>query len=372
MRSANILIDKNALIHNLEQIKKQAPNAQVLAMVKSNAYGHGVKWVLDGLKDADAFGVATFLEALEINDLYQKKVTGKKPIVLIEGVFSEQEWQKAVDYDFGMVIHCEQQVQWAEAYLPNSNSFSQTVWLKYNTGMNRLGFDKKKLPSIAKRLFQKGYRLILISHFACSDDKNHPMNDEQITAFDNMLTLLKQTIDPNIGGSLCNSAGIINFSNHHYDWIRPGIALYGASPFAHKTAKSLGLKPVMTFCAKIMAVHQLMAGECVGYGALWQAKNDAKIAIVSIGYGDGYPRVVKNAYITLKQDNKEYQAPIIGRVAMDMLMIDVSLLPDTIDVGCDAVLWGQAPSVDEVANCADTIGYELLCQTTIRPNRFLV
>lgn len=372
MRTANIIINKRALADNLQHIKNQAPNAKVLAMVKSNAYGHGVDYVLEGLAKADAFGVATFAEALEIYQSYQKNPAYTKPIVLIEGVFSEEEWQQAIEYDFAMVVHCDEQVQWAKDYTPKAGSFSQTIWLKYNTGMNRLGFNEKQIIDVAKNLTEKGYQLILTSHFACADDENHLMNQKQIDAFDDMLALLKQTISPNIGGSLCNSAGIFRFAKQHHDWVRPGIALYGASPFADKSANMLGLKPVMTLCAKIMAIHHLQAGEHVGYGALWQALSAAKIAIVSIGYGDGYPRVVQHAYVTLQHNEQTYQTPIIGRVAMDMLMIDISGLPNTIDVGCDVILWGDTPTVDEVANFAGTIGYELLCHTTIRPKRLLV
>lgn len=238
--------------------------------------------------------------------------------------------------------------------------------------MSRLGFDTQHVPSVAKALHDKGYELILTSHFACADDIAHPLNAKQITKFNEMLCLLQTTICPTIKGSLCNSAGIINFPHAHHDWVRAGIALYGASPVANKTAKALNLQPVMSFCAKIMAIHELNQGDSVGYGGLWTADKYARIGVISIGYGDGYPRVVKGAWLMVIKDNQSYPAPIIGRVAMDMMMIDLTHLPYTIDVDDDVVLWGDSPSVDEIATCAGTISYELFCRTTARPTRVLI
>lgn len=372
MRTATLTIDQSALSANLAVIRSQVPPATgVLAMIKANAYGHGVANVLPSLMTADGFGVATFNEGQEVYQICQD-LGQSKPIVLIEGVFNEDEWERACELGFGCLIHCREQADWALNHVPQADSPTRTIWLKYNTGMNRLGFGRDEILPIAKALHDKGYRLILTSHFACADDKAHPLNKQQITAFDSLLNELQSTLDPSIQGSLCNSAGIFNFPQVHHHWVRAGIALYGGSPVAKNTANALNLRPAMSLTAKVMAIHQLNAGETVGYGALWQAVQPSRIGIVSIGYGDGYPRVVKGAWVTLIQDKKTYQAPIIGRVAMDMLMIDLTALPCDVGAGADVVLWGASPTADEIAGCADTISYELFCRLTGRAMRLLV
>lgn len=368
MRNTYITIDHAALAHNLHTIYHQVPtHTKVLAMVKADAYGHGISHTLDGLMAADGFGVATLNEALAV-DTHCQHVKQDKLIVLIEGVFSADEWQIAIKRNFSVLIHHQEQLAWALNSPPSPNSRTNTVWLKYNTGMNRLGFDQDDALKAAKALHDKGYQLILTSHFACADDKNHPNNAKQIERFDSLLNTLKTTISPNIQGSLCNSAGIFNFACAHYDWVRAGIALYGATAVTHQTSDKLSLLPVMKFSAKIMATHQLCAGESVGYGALWTATKPTRIGVVSAGYGDGYPRVVQDAWVSINKNNIDYKAPIIGRVAMDMLMIDISDLDD-VGLGDVVTLWGGMPSVDEIAGCAGTISYELLCKTSYRPIR---
>lgn len=368
MRYAHIDIDQSALAHNLSTLNNflSAPT-KLLAMVKADAYGHHVPLVLDGLMAADGFGVATFAEGLQVYRHCQQK-SQDKLIVLMEGVFSADEWQRAIKHHFAVLVHCQAQLDWALTNLPEPQSRSNTIWLKYNTGMNRLGFDKSTVIKAAKALYDKGYRLILTSHFACADDKHHPSNDAQICAFDDTLRQLKSSICPTIQGSLCNSAGIINFAHAHYDWVRAGIGLYGTSPVLDKTHDALALKPVMHFFAKIMAIHQLQAKEAVGYGALWRADKPSRIGVVSVGYGDGYPRVVQDAWVTLIKGNQHHRAPIVGRVAMDMLMVDLTHLMDA-QIGDTVVLWGNSPCVAQIASCANTIAYELLCKTTKRPTR---
>lgn len=195
------------------------------------------------------------------------------------------------------------------------------------------------------------------------------MNALQITRFNDALTKI-QRMDATIQASLCNSAGIFNFPAQHHHWVRAGIALYGAKPVSHATAKELGLKPAMTLSAKIMAIHTLNAGDAVGYASLWTAASRHQIAIVSIGYGDGYPRVVDGAKVAVTDSHGEvHLRPIIGRVAMDMLMIDVQDL--AVEIGCDVELWGSSVHIDEIALSASTIGYELMCRLTTRPDRAL-
>ncbi len=370
MRTATVTIDPKALTHNLSQVKKLAPKSKVLAMVKANAYGHGISMVLPALQQADAIGVASFTEAVEARHLGWDKGIG-----LVEGVFSAEEWQQAIDYDCGCVIHHQPQLDWALANVPSVHSPTRTVWLKYNTGMNRLGFDYQQTINAATQLHEAGYQLILTTHFANADDSSHPLNTKQIQRFDEMLGLLKKTISADIQGSLCNSAGLINFPAYQYDWVRPGIMLYGSSPVIDKSAFELDLQPAMEFSARIMALSTVNNGDAIGYGSRWVAQQPTTTALVSIGYGDGYPRVVNDdTYVSVLAKEvdgttKSYLCPVRGRVAMDMIVIDVSHLPADIALDSKVILWGDAPHVDEVAANAGTIGYELLCRLSIRPER---
>lgn len=367
MRKATITIESAALSHNLIQVKKRTPTAKVLAMVKANAYGHGIAAVLPALQQADGIGVASFTEALEARELGWDKMLG-----LIEGVFSATEWQQALDHDCSCVIHHQPQLDWALENIPAIDSPARTVWLKYNTGMNRLGFDDDQLIQAAKHLYKAGYQLILTTHFANADDRNHPLNTVQIQRFTNMLDYLREHISQDIKGSLCNSAAIINFPEYAYDWVRPGIMLYGSSPVIHRSASALHLEPVMSFSAQIMALQTIKAGEAVGYGSRWVAEEETRTALVSVGYGDGYPRVISSdAYVCVidKDSQQSYHCPIRGRVAMDMIVIDISSTPATLALDSEVILWGSAPHVDEVASHAGTIGYELLCRLSARPIR---
>lgn len=381
MRNASITINSAALTHNLSQVIKKIPEkTKVLAMVKADAYGHGVKHCILSLQQADALGVACFDEAKQIRSL-----GWQKGIVLIEGVFSQQEWAESIEADCQSIIHHQKQVQWALDQLPAADSACRTLWLKLNTGMNRLGFEPEEIVAVAKTLVGAGYNLILTSHFANADRPDHPSNANQIKIFTEALTELREQVDSNIKASLCNSAGILNFPECHFDWVRPGIMLYGSTPLEGISAQDLQLKPVMTFAASLMAIHNIAAGAPVGYGSRFVANRSIVKGIVSIGYGDGYPRVVDgSAWVTVKQmasDSTEsettisYKCPVIGRVAMDMIAIDLTEVPNP-TVGYKVVLWGDPeqaePSVDEIANSAHTLGYELLCRVTQRPTRVVI
>ncbi|MDO5652391.1 MAG: alanine racemase [Moraxella sp.] len=364
-RGTAINIHGNAICHNTRTIKnKLAPTVRLLAMVKANAYGHGATDVIPFMQDADAFGVASFAEAVQIAPITQK------PIVLIEGAFHQDEWQQAIMQDFGCVLHSFEQLAWALEYMPQDGTFARSIWLKYNTGMNRLGFGDDKIIQVAKALHDKGYGLILTSHFACADEPTHPLNQQQINKFNHALQSIRQ-FAPNTKGSLCNSAGVFAFGNEHHDWVRTGIALYGSSPFVDISAAQLGLLPAMTLSAKIMATHTLQAGESVGYGSLWTADKPSRIGVVSIGYGDGYPRVVQGAMVSVIHGTSTHSVAIIGRVAMDMLMIDLTDMP-TLTINDTVILWGSTPSIDDIARCANTIGYELMCRLTHRPTRTII
>ena len=377
MRSCNITINTKALRHNICAIRTRLPkHTRLLAMVKANGYGHGMNTIAPFMADADAFGVASLSEALIL-----RQVTDK-PIVLIEGVFSKQEWQVAMAHNFSVLIHQERQLDWLLAEPPNSfdevNGGADcpapnrhTIWLKYNTGMNRLGFDKNSVILAAKQIWTHcpDCELILTSHFACADDCEHPLNAKQIALFDEVLTIIRKDY-PNTKASICNSAGLINFPKCHYDWVRVGIALYGASPVSHLSAEELDLRPVMTLSARLMAIHDIESQETVGYGGQWSAQRTARIGVVSIGYGDGYPRIVSDARACIHTKLGVATVSIIGRVAMDMLVLDLTDLPSAC-LGDEVVLWGDAPHIDEVAMTAGTISYELMCRLTTRPERLI-
>lgn len=386
MRHASITLNSAALTHNLNQVINKIPEkTQVLAMVKADAYGHGVRHCVPGLQQADALGVACFDEAKQIRDL-----GWQKGVVLIEGVFSQQEWAESIEAKCQSIVHHQNQVQWALANLPTADSPCRTIWLKLNTGMNRLGFEPEEIVAVAKTLVDAGYNLILTSHFANADRPDHPSNANQIKVFTDALTQLREQVDGHIKASLCNSAGIINFPECHFDWVRPGIMLYGSTPLEGISTQELQLKPVMTFSASLMAIHNIAAGAPVGYGSRFVANRPIVKGIVSIGYGDGYPRVVDgSAWVTVKPQPSEgdrdsstgakeavsYKCPVIGRVAMDMIAIDLTEVPNP-TVGYQVTLWGDPdksePSVDEIANSAHTLGYELLCRVTQRPTRVVI
>ncbi len=278
-----------------------------------------------------------------------------------------------IAHDISCVIHHEPQLEWALQNIPPANSATNVVWLKYNTGMNRLGFNAEGVMTAAKRLHEAGYQLILATHFANADNRDHPLNAMQIQRFTDVLNALQESISADIKGSLCNSAGTVNFSDHHYDWVRPGIILYGSSPVIDKSAQELDLQPVMSFSAQIIALQTVKANDAIGYGSRWIAQQDTRTALVSVGYGDGYPRVVtEDAYVTVIDSATDisYPCAVVGRVAMDMIVIDVSTVPEDVALlNSQVILWGDAPRIDEVAVHADTISYELLCRLTMRPKR---
>lgn len=354
MRQATVYIDSEALQYNLNRVKQLAPTAKIVSMVKANAYGHGIKDCLAALSETDAFGVACLEEALEIRDLgYQQMIT------LIEGVFSENEMQIIIDQNIECVIHQQQQIEWLlthkEAYIDQGLK----VWVKLNSGMNRLGFKINEIIEVINTLKSEGFTCVLVMHFANADMENHPLNEQQINQF----LQVKKACSP-ILASCCNSAALYQWPELNFDFVRPGIMLYGASPFAEKSVRVLDLKPVMTLTAEVIALNHIQTGESVGYGSTFIADKEMDLAIVSIGYGDGYPRAFfKQNYVAIQGKS----CRVIGRVAMDMIAIDVTGLNTAI--GTEVELWGKNRLVDDVAEANGTIGYELLCRLTTRPKR---
>jgi alanine racemase len=348
VRPAFLEINHLALQHNLQQIKKLTPNSAVIAMVKANAYGHGVAEVVPGLADADAFGIASLEEALELQTL---KV--KKPIILMAGFFSEDELDEIAQQEFEMVVHNHFQLEVLEK---NKLPHPVNVWLKIDTGLRRLGFMPHEVKAVYQRLKNciNVNKIRLLTHFIEPDAK--ALTEEQL------LTFNQSTADIPAERSLANSAAILAWPQTYYEWVRPGIMLYGISPFSEKIGQDHLLKPVMTLHSQLMAVQHIIKGDKVGYCGTWTSPEDMAIGIVAIGYGDGYPRHAKNGTPVLVNGKR---VPLVGRVSMDMLAVDLRSQPHA-KVGDPVVLWGDGLPIEIVAHHADTIAYELTCKVTDR------
>lgn len=345
------VIDLNALQQNLQSLQQTAPGSKVLAVVKANAYGHGMVKVAETLQDVHAFGVARLNEALILRD-----AGIKKPIVLLEGFFNNSDLHTLVAKNLQSVVHSEQQV---DAILKADLAKPLQVWLKLDTGMHRLGFPPEQFDSVYQRLQNSKniqQPINLITHFNCADELDNPITALQIKLF-------KQHIKNNSGlNSLANSAATLAWPEAHSDIIRPGIALYGVSPFADKSAEDFQLKPVMTLKSRLIAVREHHAGDSVGYGANWTAKQDTKLGVVAVGYGDGYPRMAPEGTPVLVNGRL---VPIVGRVSMDMLTVDLGLNSSD-QVGDDVTLWGEGLPATQVAKHIGTIAYELVTKLTSR------
>ncbi|KGP63671.1 alanine racemase [Legionella norrlandica] len=351
-RPTRLVIEPSALVHNLSQIRHLAPGKKIIAMVKANAYGCGVREVapvLDGR--VDAFGVACLEEALAIRALGVET-----PCILFQGVFSSDELSVATKNKFACVLHHSQQVQWL---INTPLSTPLKVWVKINTGMHRLGFKAHELQNILEALQACPWvdkNIGLMTHLACADEPHRPENQKQISLFQEI------SIPGFSERSIANSAAIISFPDSHADVVRPGIMLYGVSPFANQTAWDLGLIPVMRFISAISAIHDNPSFAQVGYGGTWKSDKASRIGIVAAGYGDGYPRHISENTPVWVRGREVF---IVGRISMDMLAIDLTNHPD-IEVGDVVELWGAHILVERVAKSAGTIGYELLCQISER------
>ena len=350
-RGTQATIDTEALKHNLITIRQQAPHSRIWAVVKANGYGHGAIPVARALTDVDGFAVATFAEAVEL-----REAGISQPVLLLEGCVSPEQTRQAVEKRLEMVIHGENQLTWLTGIADLSTT---RIWLKVDTGMHRLGLTPETALHWAHVLtHEHNSPVAFITHFACADMPEHPLNHIQIESFSPFRCSGNEF-------SMANSAAIFAFPQSHGHWLRPGIALYGASPLADRSAEQLKLLPAMTLTAPIIAIHQVPKGHSVGYGANWQAEQDSIIATLAIGYGDGYPRHAGNGVSTWING---HIAPIVGRVSMDMLTIDITGIPG-VTTGDKVELWGQHLSVDQVAREIGTIGYELLTRLSARIER---
>lgn len=351
IKSATATIDLPALVHNFFAIKKIAPSSKILAVLKANAYGHGLERIAKALPQADAFGVARIDEALAL------RAGGVvKPLVLLEGFFTGDDLAVLAVNNLQTIVHHEEQLRAIEhAKLDRPLK----VWLKVDTGMHRLGIYPEQFDVFYQRLKLSPNvqnDIVIMSHLGCADDRSNGSTEQQLALFDSLSSSF-----PN-EKSMANSAGILAWPKSHYQWIRPGLMLYGISPLVNSDPIVSPVLPVMTLQASLIAIKQINANEKVGYGGNWQSTHKTTIGVIAIGYGDGYPRHAPNGTPVLLNGRR---VPMVGRVSMDMITVDLGPKP-TDKVGDVATLWGKDLAVTEIADYATTIPYELLCNISRR------
>ncbi|MFP6793466.1 MAG: alanine racemase [Pseudomonadales bacterium] len=350
-RQATAIIDLDAIRHNFDQAKQRAPASKVMAVVKADAYGHGASKVAQALVGADAFGVARVSEAVKLRE------SGiGQPICLLEGVNDPEELNLASVYELQVVLH-----NWEQLELLATRGARRHAWVKVDTGMGRLGFSVEETPSVLQKLGHQGL-LGLMTHLADAGDKKSTTTGHQIAR----ITSLANSLD--VPGSevlsIANSGGVLALHNPPGDWVRPGLMLYGASPFDDLDPIP-SLHAAMSFGAPVIAVRTIRQGESVGYGGVWTADKDSTIAVIAVGYADGYPREIAQGAPVLVNG---VRYPLVGRVSMDMICVQLDMA-HSVKVGDRAILWGDDLPVEEIADKAGTIPYTLLCGVTARVNR---
>lgn len=351
-------VDLSAIAHNFQYIRqKVGPSAKIMPMVKANAYGHGLIDVTHALPEADAFGVATINEAIRL-----RKSGITQAIFVMCGFRHPSEIQEFDDFQLTAVIHHPDQVTWLEQAAVQQ-PFS--AWMKMDTGMHRLGMTPDEFAFCYKRLLRCPSiktPVGVMTHMA-SADYDQDFTREQLTIFHQLVD------DYGIPLSVCNSAGVLNLGNVPYHLSRPGIMLYGVTPIAAQTGQSIGLKPAMTLTSYIISYRTVMSGESIGYGRAWVAPENTPVGIVTAGYGDGYPRHAISGTPVIIHGRR---CPIVGRISMDMLAVDLRPVSGKVQIGDEVILWGAGLAVEEVASFADTIPYEVLCQLTDRVTRQVI
>lgn len=354
MKAATAVIDRRALRHNLQRIRHLAPQSRVVAVVKANAYGHGLLEAAHSLQDADYYGVARLGEALAL------RAGGVlKPILLLEGFFAAEDLPLLVQHGIETAIHSHEQL----AALENATLAAPLrTWLKIDTGMHRLGIAPEDASSFHQRLSQCANALQpvnMMSHFSRADEPESDYTLKQLHVFQSV------TQDKPGLKSIAASGGTLLWPSSHLDLVRPGIILYGVSPLASAEASGFGLLPAMTLTSSLIAVREHRAGEPVGYGGRWISERDTRLGVVAIGYGDGYPRSAPNG-TPVRVNGRE--VPIVGRVSMDMISVDLG--PDALDkVGDEAILWGASLPVERIAAFTGLSAYELITTLTSRVAR---
>ncbi len=351
-RPISATIHTQALRHNLQRMREAAPDANVWAVVKANAYGHGIERVFEGLRGADGFAL------LDLDEAQRVRALGwRGPILLLEGVFERRELELCSRLNLWHTVHCDEQIDMLALHKTHE---PHRVFLKMNSGMNRLGFAPARYRAAWTRLnaLPQVDEISLMTHFSDADGPRGIAHQ--------MARFAEATRDLPGERTLSNSAAILRHAQElgvRADWVRPGIAVYGSAPdYPERSASDWQLQPAMTLAAKVIAVQQLQAGDSVGYGSSFVAEQAMRIGIVACGYADGYPRICPTGTSVLVDG---IRSRTLGRVSMDMLAVDLSGLPQS-GFGSTVTLWGRAGngallSIDEVAAQAGTVGYELMC-----------
>jgi alanine racemase len=347
------IVDTQALRHNLRRVRALAPGSRVMAVVKANAYGHGLVPTARALAEADGCAVARLDEALALRSA---GLSGR--ILLLEGVFSESQLAAAAEHGLELMVHTLEQVALLERRAASAAT-ALRLWIKIDTGMNRLGFRPEQFADSLRRLRRCAGIAgdpVLVTHLACADEAASPRTEAQLRLFADLTA--------GIPGerSIANSAGLLAWPGSRSDWVRPGLMLYGVSPFEGSVGADLGLQPAMRLETEVIAVKPVRAGESVGYGATWTAARDTRIAVLAAGYGDGFPRSVATGTPVRFAAGS---APLVGRVSMDMITVDVGALPP-VHPGEPVELWGALLPVETIARRAGTLAYELLCGVSQR------
>ena len=346
MRPIKARIDLAALHDNLQVAQKLAPQSKVMAVLKANAYGHGLLRAANAMKKAAGFAVLNIEDAMTL-----REAGFDQTILLLEGFFDREELRLVQEYHLATVVHQHEQLRLLLQAAPGKLD----VHLKINSGMNRLGFRPDDFPSAMSALRQARLSsLTLMTHFATADDPAGVR--EQLTLFREITAGLSHP------RSLSNSAALIRYPQTHADWVRPGIMLYGATPFADRSATDFGVKAAMTLTSEIIAIQNLVSGEMVGYGGGFRADHSMRVGVIACGYADGYPRVAPTGTPVLVEGER---VTTVGRVSMDMICVDLGNVPQA-RIGSPVELWGAGLPVDEVARSAWTVGYELLCAVAPR------
>ncbi|MCK5663810.1 MAG: alanine racemase [Thiotrichaceae bacterium] len=388
MRPVTASINLQALKHNLARVKQSAPDSKVVSVIKANAYGHGILPVAEALADSDSFAVARLDEAVTL-----REQGIKKKIILLEGVFSLEEFLSCIELQLIPVIqsieqfHCLQECSAQNLTIASKkyNGLLLEYWLKLDTGMHRLGLSEDDFTYLLdnnSEFFNRTNSQCILSgimtHFACADEPDNPLNSLQLAQFEQQYRQLTKMQSVKTDGinmnpvkkSMANSAAILTIPEAHFDWLRPGIMLYGVSPFETskpiRTGLDEQLMPVMTLSSQLIAVKKLKKGDCIGYGAAWCCPEDMTIGVIAIGYGDGYPRHASAGTPVLIHNT---EVPLVGRVSMDMITVDLRLVEEKsipLNIGDKAILWGDGLPIEYVSQKSGTIAYELLCRITQR------
>ncbi len=346
-RSAYALIRLEHLTHNLNILRSFAPKSKIISVVKADAYGHGLARTAQALAQTDAFAVACAYEAVEL-----RSASILHPIVCLQGFSNEAELKMIADSNVQPVIHSEHQIKLLQNFKHNQ---SIQVWLKVDTGMGRLGFPPSKLFSKNEQLkkLKQVSKIRLMTHFANADLLDDDSCEQQLRLFNEATAKI-----PDCQRSAANSAASLAYSKSHFEWIRPGLCLYGVSPFQVEKAHpdTSDFKPVMSLRAPLISIKPFTQGDHIGYGSTYTCTQDMRVGIAAIGYADGYPRSLETS---INVSIHGQLAPLLGRVSMDMVAVDLTDIKA--EIGDDIELWGDDISVSEVASAANTISYDLLC-----------